>query len=119
MALILICVYITRIYAFDEHNNCARELLVLFVLTFKWFITKLAENDRSPARFSEGESEFVSGFDNEIFFSIELWYILQNCIDLIHAERDDNTLLVAVISFHIFSQTSSHDSYCQSYYDTL
>jgi len=39
--------------------------LVFFPLTLIWFASRLAETNRTPYDFSEGESELVSGFNTE------------------------------------------------------
>lgn len=39
--------------------------LFFFPLTYVWFLSRLAETNRTPYDFSEGESELVSGFNTE------------------------------------------------------
>ena len=40
-------------------------ILIFFFLSFLWVLTRVAETNRSPFDFSEGESELVSGFNVE------------------------------------------------------
>nr|YP_009937371.1 NADH dehydrogenase subunit 1 [Trigonopterus tanimbarensis]QNT26842.1 NADH dehydrogenase subunit 1 [Trigonopterus tanimbarensis] len=55
-------------YGIDDFSKYQENIWFFFLfcpLSFMWFVTMLAETNRSPFDFAEGESELVSGFNVE------------------------------------------------------
>nr|YP_010584241.1 NADH dehydrogenase subunit 1 [Theromyzon tessulatum]UZT67730.1 NADH dehydrogenase subunit 1 [Theromyzon tessulatum] len=68
-------------------------MIMLIPITILWFITNLAETNRSPFDFAEGESELVSGFNIEYGSSM---------FALIFMAEYANILFMSVITASIF-----------------
>lgn len=90
LAIILIVfVFLTfsyRLVDFSYYQSYSWFIFLLIPLGIRWFITSLAETNRSPFDFAEGESELVSGFNIEyssggfaILFMAEYASILFMC----------------------------------------
>nr|BDQ44146.1 NADH dehydrogenase subunit 1 [Amynthas tamaensis] len=88
MSLILMSTLVlTMTMDFTKMISYSWLLLMLMPLTVTWFITNLAETNRTPFDFAEGESELVSGFNIEyssglfaMIFMAEYMNILVMCL---------------------------------------
>nr|ACF33412.1 NADH dehydrogenase subunit 1 [Oncomelania hupensis hupensis] len=69
MALILLFpLFMLATFNFMELNEAQEIIWLVFLMLpvfFMWFVTRIAETNRAPFDFAEGESELVSGFNIE------------------------------------------------------
>lgn len=77
-------------------------LFILIPITFLWFISTLAETNRSPFDFAEGESELVSGFNIEFGSSIFALIFIAEYINILFIR----TLTAAIFITGIFKYLS-------------
>nr|AEQ93830.1 NADH dehydrogenase subunit 1 [Myosotella myosotis] len=65
LVLLLFPSYLLLTYSWEEALKGFPVVSLLFPLTLIWFVSTLAETNRAPFDFAEGESEIVSGFNIE------------------------------------------------------
>nr|YP_010584293.1 NADH dehydrogenase subunit 1 [Baicaloclepsis grubei]UZT67834.1 NADH dehydrogenase subunit 1 [Baicaloclepsis grubei] len=77
-------------------------LFMLMPITFLWFISTLAETNRSPFDFAEGESELVSGFNVEYGSSMFALIFMAEYMNILFM----STLTAAIFITSIFKYLS-------------
>nr|YP_010318767.1 NADH dehydrogenase subunit 1 [Asemonea sichuanensis]ULX45816.1 NADH dehydrogenase subunit 1 [Asemonea sichuanensis] len=105
VSLFLIILFIALIsfsYSFNEIQNSQNSIYFLwgnFMIFIMWFLSCLAETNRSPFDFAEGESELVSGFNVEYMGG---WFAL-----IFLAEYMSMILLTLISTIMFFSPVNS------------
>nr|AOY39915.1 NADH dehydrogenase subunit 1 [Curculionidae sp. BMNH 1039956] len=89
----LFVVYDFNFFSFIKYQEYIWFIFMFLPLSFMWLVTCLAETNRSPFDFSEGESELVSGFNVEYS---------SGSFALIFLSEYSNILFMSMVSVLIF-----------------
>jgi len=75
---------------------------MFFPLFFIWFCTILAETNRTPFDFSEGESELVSGFNTEYRRGTFALIFIAEYLNILFMSLISSVLFIPLFSFYFF-----------------
>lgn len=129
--LILVILVYLNLLGLDSLTKIKRYFRLMLVAPFLlrlWFLSRLAETNRTPFDFSEGERELVSGFNTEygargfaIIFIAEYGriYFLRIITSLIFCERDRFFVLRVMTTSIIFVWVWARTTFPRYRYDLL